>query len=77
MRLYPDEVLAFQCDYPDVYLQKWDEGTKRRRLASPLSESLVVARNAETGAPCDDDSVGVGKRAKHLRHGIRFRKSNF
>jgi hypothetical protein len=32
LRLYPDEVLAFQCDYPDVYLRKWDEGTRRARL---------------------------------------------
>jgi hypothetical protein len=32
LRLYPDEVLAFQCDYPDVYLKKWDEGTRRARL---------------------------------------------
>jgi hypothetical protein len=32
LELYPDEVLAFQCDYPDLYLKKWDEGTKRKRL---------------------------------------------
>jgi hypothetical protein len=32
LRLYPDEVLAFQCDYPDVYLNKWDSGTKQKRL---------------------------------------------
>ncbi|QDU23884.1 CehA/McbA family metallohydrolase domain-containing protein [Urbifossiella limnaea] len=32
LRQFPDEVLAFQCDYPTVYLDKWDEGTKRRRL---------------------------------------------
>jgi hypothetical protein len=32
LRLYPDEVFAFQCDYPDVYLKKWDEGTKGMRL---------------------------------------------
>lgn len=32
LRLYPDEALAFQCDYPDVYLAKWDEGTRRVRL---------------------------------------------
>jgi hypothetical protein len=32
VRLYPDELLAFQCDYPKVYLDKWDEGTKHRRL---------------------------------------------
>lgn len=32
VKSYPDEVLAFQCDYPGVYLDKWDEETKRRRL---------------------------------------------
>lgn len=32
VRLYPDELLAFQCDYPQVYLDKWDEGTKQFRL---------------------------------------------
>ena len=31
-RLYPDELLAFQYDYPKVYLDKWDEGTKQQRL---------------------------------------------
>lgn len=32
VRLYPDELLAFQCDYPQVYLDKWDEGTQKFRL---------------------------------------------
>jgi hypothetical protein len=32
LRLYPDELFAFQCDYPKVYLDKWDEGTKTKRL---------------------------------------------
>jgi hypothetical protein len=32
VRRYPDELFAFQCDYPKVYLDKWDEGTRRRRL---------------------------------------------
>lgn len=27
VRLYPDELLGFQCDYPLVYLQKWDAST--------------------------------------------------
>ncbi len=31
-RKYPDELLAFQCGYPQVYLDKWDEGTKQHRL---------------------------------------------
>lgn len=32
LELYPDELLAFQCDYPDVYLAKWDAGTRLKRL---------------------------------------------
>ncbi len=32
LRLYPAELFAFQCDYPKVYLDKWDEGTRTRRL---------------------------------------------
>ncbi len=32
LRLYPDELFAFHCDYPKLYLDKWDEGTRRRKL---------------------------------------------
>jgi hypothetical protein len=32
VRLYPDELLAAQCDYPKLYLEKWDEGTKVKPL---------------------------------------------
>lgn len=32
VRTYPAELFAFQNDYPTVYLEKWDEGTKTRRL---------------------------------------------
>jgi len=32
VRLYPDELLAAQCDYAKLYLKKWDEGTKVKRL---------------------------------------------
>jgi len=32
LRLYPDEMLAFQCDYPQVYIDKWDAETQKRRL---------------------------------------------
>ena len=31
LRLYPDELLAFQCDYPQVYLDKWDAGIRSKR----------------------------------------------
>lgn len=32
VELYPDGVLASQVEYPDVYLDKWDSETGRRRL---------------------------------------------
>jgi hypothetical protein len=32
VRLYPDELLAFQCDYPQAYVDKWDTGTRSKRL---------------------------------------------
>jgi hypothetical protein len=32
VRLYPDELFAAQCDYSKLYLKKWDEGTKVKRL---------------------------------------------
>jgi hypothetical protein len=33
LRLYPDELLASQVEYPADYLKKWDADTKGRRLA--------------------------------------------
>ncbi len=52
---YPDEVFAFQCDYPDVYLKKWDEGTKQKRLTGVAANDchhnqilLVKMVDAET-----------------------------
>lgn len=32
LRLYPEEMLAFQVDYPKDYLDKWDHETQKRRL---------------------------------------------
>lgn len=32
VKLYPAELLAFQCDYPKEYLAKWDSGTVSNRL---------------------------------------------
>ncbi len=29
---FPDEMLATQLDYPDLYLRKWDEESQKRRL---------------------------------------------
>ncbi len=55
LKRYPDEVLAFQCDYPGVYLTKWDDGTKTRRLSGVAANDchhnqifLVKMLDAET-----------------------------
>jgi hypothetical protein len=32
LKLYPDELLASQVEYPEAYLTKWDQGTRTQRL---------------------------------------------
>jgi hypothetical protein len=56
---YPDEVLASQCDYPAVYLAKWDEGTRRQRLTGVGANDchhnqILLVKMA------DDETVLVG-----------------
>jgi hypothetical protein len=80
VRLYPDEVLAFQCDYPGVYLKKWDEGTKRQRLTGVAANDchhnqilivkMVDAETVRVGTNVDpDDKMQTIKAA--LRPGIK------
>lgn len=64
-RLYPDELLAFQCDYPKVYLDKWDEGTKKQRLTGVaandchhnqiLTVKMVDEKTVLVGTNVDED----------------------
>lgn len=80
VKLYPDEVLAFQCDYPDVYLTKWDEGTKHQRLTGVAANDchhnqilLVKMVDAETvriGTNVDPDDK-MQKVSALLRPGIK------
>lgn len=80
MRLYPDEVLAFQCDYANVYLDKWDEGTKRKPLTGVAANDchhnqvlLVKMVDADTvllGTNVDADDK-MQKVTAALRPGIR------
>ncbi|HSQ58245.1 MAG TPA: hypothetical protein VLM40_21145 [Gemmata sp.] len=80
VRLYPDEVLAFQCDYPSVYLDKWDEGTKNRRLTGVAANDchhnqvfLVKMVDRDTvllGTNVDDDA-SMRKVTAALRPGIK------
>ncbi|MBN9120104.1 MAG: PHP domain-containing protein [Planctomycetes bacterium] len=80
LRLYPDAVLAFQCDYPDVYLNKWDEGTRRKRLTGVAANDchhnqifIVKMVDAETvliGTNVDADDK-MRKITADVRPGIK------
>ena len=80
LRLYPDELLAFQCDYPQVYLDKWDAGTRIKRLTGVAANDchhnqifLIKMVDAETvliGTNVDADDK-MRKLNAGLRPGIR------
>jgi hypothetical protein len=80
VRLYPDELFAFQCDYPKLYLQKWDEGTQRQRLTGiaandchhnqVLIVKMVDADTVLLGTIVDDDKQ-MRKVSATLRPGIK------
>jgi hypothetical protein len=80
VRLYPGELFAFQCDYPKVYLDKWDEGSKRGRLTGVAANDchhnqvfLVKMVDAETvliGTNVDEDKQ-MRKVTAALRPGIK------
>jgi hypothetical protein len=80
VRRYPDELLAFQCDYPKVYLDKWDEGTKARRLTGVAANDchhnqvfLVKVVDADTvllGTNVDEDKA-MRRFTAALRPGLR------
>jgi hypothetical protein len=77
---YPDELFAFHCDYPKLYLDRWDEGTRRRRLTGVAANDchhnqvfLVKMVDAETvliGTNVDEDKA-MRKITAALRPGIR------
>jgi hypothetical protein len=80
VRRYPDELFAFQCEYPKVYLDKWDEGLRRRRLTGIAANDchhnqvfLVKMVDAETvllGTNVDQDKQ-MRKVTAALRPGIK------
>jgi hypothetical protein len=80
VRLYPDELYAFQCDYPKVYLDKWDEGSRRGRLTGiaandchhnqVLVVKMVDADTVLVGTNVDEDKQ-MRKVTAALRPGIR------
>ncbi|MFO0877734.1 MAG: hypothetical protein U0840_10305 [Gemmataceae bacterium] len=80
VRRFPDEVLAFQCDYPKLYLDKWDEGTRQRRLTGVaandchhnqvLTVKMVDASTVLVGTNVDEDRQ-MQKVTALFRPGIR------
>src|SRR6185369_9646382 len=80
VRLYPDELFAFQCEYPRLYLHKWDEGTKQRRLTGVAANDchhnqilLVKMVDEDTvlvGTNVDEDKK-MQKVTSALRPGIK------
>lgn len=77
---YPEELLAFQCDYPSVYLDKWDEGTKIKRLTGVAANDchhnqvllvkMVDATTVLVGTNVDKDEQ-MRKVTTLLRPGIK------
>lgn len=65
LRLYPDELLAAQVDYPALYMKKWDEETRKRRVVGIAANDchhnqvFIVKklddRTALVGTIVDDD----------------------
>ncbi len=80
LRLYPDELLAFQCDYPQIYLDTWDAGTSLQRLTGVaandchhnqiLRMKMVDAETVLIGTNVDPDDQ-LRKITAGLRPGIR------
>ena len=80
LRLYPDELLASQVEYPADYLAKWDAETKTRRLTGVAANDchhnqilLVKMLDSETvliGTNVDRDDQ-MRKFTATLRPGIR------
>lgn len=80
VRLYPDEFFAFQGDYPKVYLDKWDEGTRRGRLTGVAANDchhnqvfivkMVDADTVLVGTNVDEDKQ-MRKVTAALRPGVR------
>ena len=59
VRRYPDELFAFQCGYPRVYLAAWDAGTQKRRLTG-IAANDCHHNNVLIVKMVDDHTVLLG-----------------
>lgn len=88
LELWPDATFAFQGDYPKVYLSKWDDGLKTRRLVGVAANdchhnNVLTAKLAADGQTVlvgtnvdkDDDMQRVpGDKAKGLKDLVTGKK---
>lgn len=80
VELYPDELFAFQCDYPDVYLKKWDTETQSKRLTGVAANDchhnqimlvkMLDEKNVLLGTNVDQDK-DMRKISINLRPGLK------
>jgi hypothetical protein len=73
---YPDEVLAFQCDYPGVYLAKWDEGTKHQRLTGVAANDchhnqVLIVKMVDTDTVLVGTNVDPDDQMRRVSAGLR------
>jgi hypothetical protein len=80
VRHYPDELFAFQCDYPRLYLDKWDEGTRRGRPTGVAANDchhnqVLVVKMVDAGTVLVGTNVDEDRQMRRvsaaLRPGIR------
>jgi hypothetical protein len=76
LRLYPDELFAFQCDYPKVYLDKWDEGTKRKRLTGVAANDchhnqILLVKMVDADTVLVGTNVDADEKMRKLTSAIR------
>ncbi|HQR06933.1 MAG TPA: hypothetical protein PLN21_08935 [Gemmatales bacterium] len=80
VKSYQAELFAFQNDYPTVYLDKWDEGTKTKRLTGVAANDchhnqvmilkMLDDKTVLLGTNVDEDK-GMRKITTDLRPGLK------
>ncbi|MFO0807973.1 MAG: hypothetical protein U0746_05080 [Gemmataceae bacterium] len=60
VRRFPDELLAFQCDYPKMYLDKWDEGLAAQRRLTGVAANDCHHNQIYIVKMVDESTVLVG-----------------
>jgi hypothetical protein len=73
---YPDEVLASQCDYPAIYLAKWDEGTWRQRLTGVAANDchhnqVLLVKMVDSDTVLVGTNVDADEKMQRVTAGLR------